>query len=1054
MKKVIYAFVLFFVAFLVSEVNAGTKDTKATARPLSRADGVSVSMQNPVNGTFFGGTFNAVVDGNGVKLYCIDLHHHLQWNKDYVDAGNTSPEITYILNNYFPYVTNRADALPDVRKEAAAVQGAIWTFSDGLAEFTSPADVEARRQQIVADAMANAGNTAPVQTLVINPQFQSLGVGHDAAFTVEAYDENNNPAENVVVHLAASDGTLSATTVTTDASGCTPVVYLTQGTDDNVTVTATADVVIPQGTKFVRADNPDNYQKLVLATPTVVERQTTATVQWFHETDLAIFKSVNENHPQDGDVITFTITVANQGQTDASGVEVTDLLPLGLVYVSSSASQGTYDDATGIWTIGDIASGSNATLNVEARVDYASLNNAPLTLGAAGDYNLFVLNDLTQPSSDTQGKVAVGHDATLSNYSIGDALPANSGDVFIVGRKVTFTSGRVYNGNLVYGSFKDINSTVTVDGTVRQDNIIDFASAETYLKSLSTTLANYSTNGTTTFQWGEVNLTGSNPYLNVFYVNGDTLSTANNFSVNAPNGSVVVINISGQNVSWTGGASVTGTSKENVIYNFYEAQNITIQGIAVLGTILAPRASVDFVSGVQYGQMICKNLTGQGQFNLAQFIGNIPVDPKITNTAEITAMLNPDTDLSNNIASVTVYVEFCGNNNGGGNGNNANWELANQIGSELIWTVTYDNNGRALYGTWGGIIYRYENGQNVVLNDGMNVGFIWSIAVDPVNGKIWAATENGVYISRDDGVTWELRGLSGKDVRSVIAVGEDHVWAATWGYGVYELSQATGYAFVERNDGLTFTAVHALAKTSNGDIYAGTFGGGVMKLAGGSGTWETTNIPYNFVWTLGIDANDKIYAGTYGDGVYVSSNAGANWTSLNDGLPNLYIYSIAVNTSNEVFASAWASGVYKLNTNKDGNWSQLGLQGTKITSVSSGKDGFVYATTDDGRVFRYLDKPTSAESNGERAFKFELEQNYPNPFNPSTTIKFAVANEGNYRLSVYDMLGQKVATLVNSRLAEGEYSITFDARNLASGIYIYRLEGRNVNLTKKMMLMK
>jgi choice-of-anchor A domain-containing protein/uncharacterized repeat protein (TIGR01451 family) len=775
---------LITLLFLVSNAFANGFDTKANVVPYGLGDGRSMTLLAPINGGVWGGTIKATANGNELRVYCIDLLHHLQWNTTYVDAGNTSPEITYILNNYYPYVSNRPDALSDVRKEAAAVQSAIWTFSDNLAGVSNPPEIEARRLQIVADATANAGNIAPVTTLVINPQFQTLGVGNDAAFTVEAYDENNNPAANVEIHLSATDGTLSETVVYTDGSGATPVIHLTQNNDDNVTVTATAEVVIPQGTKLVRQSDPDGYQKLVIATPVTVEREATAQIQWYSETDLAVFKSVNDDTPEDGDVITYTITVTNQGQADVGCAEVTDLLPVGLVYVSSNPSQGTYNPTTGVWEVGTISAGASATLTIDARVDYASLNNAPLTLGVAGDYNLFVINDLEQPSSDTQGKVAVGRNATLSNYSIGDALSANSGDVFIVGRKVTFTSGRVYNGNLVYGHFKDIQSTVTVDGDIRQDNVIDFNAAETYLRNLSTNLSGYTVNGTTAFQWGGLTLTGSNPYINVFSVNGDDLSQANNFEVNAPNGSVVVVNISGSDVSWTGGATVNGTSKENVIYNFYQAHNITIQGIAVLGTILAPKATVDFVSGVQYGQMICKNLTGQGQFNLAPFIGNIPVDPKITNSAEITSMSNPDTDLSNNIASVTINVDLGSGNNGGGNGNNPQWELVNQVGSELIWTMAYDNNGRALYGTWGGKLYREENGQNTVINTGMNVGFIWSVAVDPVNDKIWVATENGVYISRDDGATWELRGLSGKDVRSIIAVDEDHVWAGTWGSGV------------------------------------------------------------------------------------------------------------------------------------------------------------------------------------------------------------------------------------------------------------------------------
>ena len=86
--------------------------------------------------------------------------------------------------------------------------------------------------------------------------------------------------------------------------------------------------------------------------------------------------------------------------------------------------------------------------------------------------------------------------------------------------------------------------------------------------------------------------------------------------------------------------------------------------------------------------------------------------------------------------------------------------------------------------------------------------------------------------------------------------------------------------------------------------------------------------------------------------------------------------------------------------------------------------------------------------------EFDLKQNYPNPFNPSTTIEFAVKESGNYSLKVYDMLGQEVATLINNNINAGAYKVKFDASKLSSGIYIYRLVGNNVNLTKKMILTK
>jgi len=86
--------------------------------------------------------------------------------------------------------------------------------------------------------------------------------------------------------------------------------------------------------------------------------------------------------------------------------------------------------------------------------------------------------------------------------------------------------------------------------------------------------------------------------------------------------------------------------------------------------------------------------------------------------------------------------------------------------------------------------------------------------------------------------------------------------------------------------------------------------------------------------------------------------------------------------------------------------------------------------------------------------EFKLEQNYPNPFNPSTTIEFTIPQNGRYNLSVYNVLGQLVNLLSDDEYLSGYYKVNFDATRLASGMYIYRLSGSNVNILKKMMLIK
>ncbi len=85
---------------------------------------------------------------------------------------------------------------------------------------------------------------------------------------------------------------------------------------------------------------------------------------------------------------------------------------------------------------------------------------------------------------------------------------------------------------------------------------------------------------------------------------------------------------------------------------------------------------------------------------------------------------------------------------------------------------------------------------------------------------------------------------------------------------------------------------------------------------------------------------------------------------------------------------------------------------------------------------------------------FELTQNYPNPFNPTTNINFSLPASANVQLTVYNLLGQKVATLIDGRRSQGKHTVRFDARSLASGVYFYQLKAGDFTLQRKMTLIK
>lgn len=131
------------------------------------------------------------------------------------------------------------------------------------------------------------------------------------------------------------------------------------------------------------------------------------------------------------------------------------------------------------------------------------------------------------------------------------------------------------------------------------------------------------------------------------------------------------------------------------------------------------------------------------------------------------------------------------------------------------------------------------------------------------------------------------------------------------------------------------------------------------------------------------------------------------------------------------------------------DWSDLQNAELKIL-IDFGNDG----TIDDSMFVK--NQATSIEDEGSLLSpnNYNLAQNYPNPFNPVTTIKYSIPESGNVSLKVYDILGNEVATLVNVEKARGIHSVTFNAGNLSSGVYFYKIQAGSYSSTRKMMLLK
>lgn len=123
------------------------------------------------------------------------------------------------------------------------------------------------------------------------------------------------------------------------------------------------------------------------------------------------------------------------------------------------------------------------------------------------------------------------------------------------------------------------------------------------------------------------------------------------------------------------------------------------------------------------------------------------------------------------------------------------------------------------------------------------------------------------------------------------------------------------------------------------------------------------------------------------------------------------------------------------------------FEGSFVPSVQS-------AVLSDGFVLTIAPINQTSVDNNILPTHYGLSQNYPNPFNPSTLISYQLPEMQNVTLEVFSMLGQKVATLVDAPQGPGNYSATFDASNLTSGVYLYKLQAGPFTEIKKMMLLK
>jgi choice-of-anchor A domain-containing protein len=255
----------------------------------------------------------------------------------------------------------------------------------------------------------------------------------------------------------------------------------------------------------------------------------------------------------------------------------------------------------------------------------------------AADFNLFVLKDMAYRGSDTEGRVAVGGNANLTGYSVGDKEPASQVNL-VVGGNLTTNGGSVKGKAIVGGTV----STTSYDASGIQPAgtpvPVNFASEGARLVALSSFLDTYANTGTVdSVCYGapgsngcQVTFNATAAGLNVFDIDTFLLSDTNTININLGAGSTVLINVSGTNVRLDGGMALNGGGTSQVLFNFHDATSFVVGNMDLRGSALAASAAYTGGGGVINGQLIVDSFTGDTwggiggtQINKTKFAGDL-----------------------------------------------------------------------------------------------------------------------------------------------------------------------------------------------------------------------------------------------------------------------------------------------------------------------------------------------------------------------------------------------------------------------------------------------
>lgn len=392
------------------------------------------------------------------------------------------------------------------------------------------------------------------------------------------------------------------------------------------------------------------------------------------------------------------------------------------------------------------------------------------------------------------------------------------------------------------------------------------------------------------------------------------------------------------------------------------------------------------------------------------------------------------------------------------------------FGGNAVNTVTCGSNGLVLVGVTSGGIYRSTD-YGATFTQVLTGYSIVSLDFDKFNSnRVYAGssstTLNGFFVSTDAGQTFSGP-FSNVNVWEILQKQDS---------SLYTFSTSTGYPVSKSTDlGLTWTTVGSTPAAIRGacldlieDIYAAG-NGGVYKSTDGGATFINFNLTFSA--NKIISFQNKILvavSGTTNGGIYIYTdvNIPVELASFTAQIINNKIelkWSTVTETNNSGFEIE-----KKTINNQSGeaNWESIGF----VKGAGTSTEPKYYTFTDNLTLTRNLTllyRLKQIDYDGSFSYSDEIEvkvdftpkefalyQNYPNPFNPMTVISWQSPVSSHQILKIYDLLGNEVATLVNEFRESGSYKVEFNASDLPSGIYYYKLTAGEFSGVNKMMVVK